>query len=439
MVKSDSHIDVLFRDGLNSMEVLPPASVWEDIAPAIKKTNSRGLIFRVAAGVAVLTSLGMLTYFFATGSFSSLQNQIATAEQDVLSPINNPSLLASNENASVNDLNLIHNVADAEPVANRVVQSEISDMNSVTPTPMRIRDIERTVTNEEEMVLYDTHPPQAIEFESDPFIVNTEELLAVDERYRVFGNDRWRLGAVVSPNYLSTNLKAANEAIGKLKDNESAILSYSGGVSVSYKMSGRVSIQTGVYYSSMGRRVNGIDSYTGYHGYASSKSGRIFGVESSTGQISSTNGNVYLVDAAAVRISDLYIVDNFDPVKADLSPLGSALQQNFKYLEIPFIIRYKLIDKKLDFNVLGGMSYNILMGNQTYAIGEGSKVLIGSTDGLDKLLLSSSVGMSMEYNLSDKFSLNVEPHFRYFLTTEGGFLSDNPYTFGVFSGLYYRF
>jgi len=47
----------------------------------------------------------------------------------------------------------------------------------------------------------------------------------------------------------------------------------------------------------------------------------------------------------------------------------------------------------------------------------------------------------MGYNISDKFSLNLEPTFKYYLNPFGEFsgLKSQPYSFGVFSGLSYKF
>jgi hypothetical protein len=60
---------------------------------------------------------------------------------------------------------------------------------------------------------------------------------------------------------------------------------------------------------------------------------------------------------------------------------------------------------------------------------------------LNPLTLSSSLGMGMEYNISGKLSLNLEPTFRYYLNpfsvTTGSFI--HPYSFGIFSGVSYKF
>ena len=104
------------------------------------------------------------------------------------------------------------------------------------------------------------------------------------------------------------------------------------------------------------------------------------------------------------------------------------------------MLSYKLIDKKVDFNIMGGMSYSLLLDNEVYAVSDGSVIPIGSMEDLAGILLSSSFGMSLNYSLSDNFSLNLEPSIRYFLNSDGTLsATNNPFTFGIFSGVYYKF
>jgi hypothetical protein len=108
---------------------------------------------------------------------------------------------------------------------------------------------------------------------------------------------------------------------------------------------------------------------------------------------------------------------------------------------LPVIVRYKIIDKTIGINLIGGLSYNLLVNNSAYATKDGDKYPVGDTKGLNPLTLSSSLGMGMEYNLSDKLSLNLEPTFRYYLNpfsvTTGSYI--HPYSFGIFSGVSYKF
>jgi hypothetical protein len=133
--------------------------------------------------------------------------------------------------------------------------------------------------------------------------------------------------------------------------------------------------------------------------------------------------------------------DVVDPVKANLPYISSTLHQDFNYLEIPFLMKYKVIDRKIDFNVSGGISYNLLVNNSAYAISGGEKYYVGTTGNLSPMTFSSYLGMGVEYNLSRSVSLNLEPTFRYYITPVGGMAGSaiHPYSFGILSGISYKF
>ncbi|HCC69988.1 MAG TPA: hypothetical protein DEQ09_02385 [Bacteroidales bacterium] len=437
MVKYDSHIDVLFRDRLCDMEVLPPESVWENIKPVLNNRRNKGLFFKIAAGIAVLTSLGLMAYFYSGMVFDKTGNQPLSATGNSLTALFDASYININV-VSEKDIQLNGPLPNTMATDSRTEPDNVS--NIMPDQIINHNDVNLVFEEPENSILRDNNTPDEVSGRGNPSVILISEILPVEPINETKKDKKWQLGAIVSPTYLSSNLKTANEVLSQINDNEGGVLSYTGGISVSYKMSNRLSIQTGLYYSSLGREIKGVTSYSGFSPYASSKGGVIFGVETSSGTVNSTNNDIFLSDVSANRIDGYYSVDNFDPVKFNLTPYGDQLRQSFEYLEIPLMVRYKFIDSKLDFNILGGMSYNFLIGNQTWAMNnKGSKVLIGSTEGVDHLLLSSSLGMSMEYEISENFSLNFEPHVRYFLNTGGDLGSGNPYTFGIFSGMHFKF
>ncbi|MDT8401725.1 MAG: outer membrane beta-barrel protein [Bacteroidales bacterium] len=441
MVKNDSHIDVIFRDRLNNTEILPPASVWDNIEPFIRKRNNKGIFFRMAAGLALLISLGMMGYFFSGNIADKGTNTTLAASGYELSSLFEPSYIDISVESRVNTLHvdneLITKAGNEMLSTAEITENEVENGEIAAEKKHREIDLQNERLTRTALRFVDAPADVPARSLSDNVLVTDIMPVELTDEGKM---KRWELGARVSPTYLSNNLRTANDVLRQVNDNESPALSYTGGFSLSYKMNGRLSLQTGLYYSSLGRDVNGVTSYSGFSPFASSKSGVIFDVETSSGTISSTNRDIYLADRAGDRIDGYYSVDNFDPSKSSLVPFGNQLRQNFEYLRIPLIVRYKIIDKKLDFNILGGMAYNFLIGNQTWAMNEaGSKVLLGSTAGVDKLLLSSSLGMSMEYELSERFSLNLEPEVRYFLNTGGDLGSGNPYSFGIFSGMQFKF
>lgn len=439
MVKNESHIDVLFREGLKDIEVLPPESVWENIKPAAGKRANWIILFRIAAGLAIVVSLGIMAYMFTSFPETRGRTRLASGDGNDMSNLFDAGYIGLN----VRTAESAETDTDEDRPVDITRNTEVSGENFTDDTPflsnynssVKLDDTQKTISGLPGLSEYDENVK--LKPRKPVFIASGLSTVAPAEET---ANERnWRFGAMISPAYLSSNSGSRGFSPTGV-DNESAILSYSGGFSVSYKMTGRLSIQSGFYYSSLSRRIEGVASYSGFSVFASSKSGTIFGVNTSSGTVNSTNKDVYLADIASSRINDYSLYDNFDPLKSDLTPFGTQLKQSFEYLEIPLLLKYKIIDGKMDFNVLGGMSYNFLIANNAWAIGdEGSSILLGTTEGLENLIFSSSIGLSMEYDLNEKLTFNLEPQLRYFLNSGGDLGSGNPYTLGVFSGMHFRF
>jgi hypothetical protein len=120
---------------------------------------------------------------------------------------------------------------------------------------------------------------------------------------------------------------------------------------------------------------------------------------------------------------------------------GEQIDQYLEFLEIPFILRYKVLNKRLDVNVLGGVSTNILVGNSVYLISGNEKSEIGQTEGLRSLNYSGNIGFGIDYDLGGNFMITFEPQLKYYMnsinTTD--YISNRPYSFGMFTGIRYIF
>jgi len=115
--------------------------------------------------------------------------------------------------------------------------------------------------------------------------------------------------------------------------------------------------------------------------------------------------------------------------------------QNFDYIEIPMILRYTLINSRFNLEMLGGLSSNLLVGNQTYMEGSNYRSLVGKTMDMQTLNYSGTLGLGLKYGLSKRIFLNVEPRVKYFLNSlnNNSSVTYKPYTIGVFTGLSYQF
>lgn len=422
MADHRANIDLLFRNGLKDYEVLPPQDVWENIQPVVKKKPGM-IILRYAASIAIIVSLSFLTWMLSRDFNEGIPDTFAILNISPSQPIRLAESHSSDipqERTIAPKTDLINAPAKAE------FNSEISILNSQTNHVIVLSGPEKANTSSF---------PQNINIEKF-----SRELPEYSPEVRL-PDRRWSISAMGSPTYYS-RVGRGNEEFMKMAASENAAPSYSGGVALSYKISKRFSIQTGLYYSGYGQEIGGVNSFSGFDSYSEAKGSGNFEVITTNGAVRTSNGDVFLrSDVQTGKVLTAYTNDVFDPEKASLSYVNNSLVQNFSYIQMPVLIRYKVIDRNIDFNLLGGVSYDFLVGNAAFAKTGSGKYVIGDTQGMNSLIFSSSVGMGVEYNFSEKVSLNFEPTFRYFVNpfNDAAGTRMHPYSFGVFSGISYKF
>jgi hypothetical protein len=440
MDERGANIDVVFRNGLKDYEVLPPPEVWDNIHPVVKTNLRPLLILRTAAAVAVLMSVSFLAYRLTREIPSEIINNVSALDVATIPAIiKHDPVVSVSENRKRNNLLLISRndaVANSgtifEPVADEVITSPdialIQKSGSLSPENSRLLKGPNIPS---------VNLTQNTAFQTEDFT----DLYIQDDNLKK-NSERWSIAALATPTYNSSFNSGKDELSKQLDASEQNIVSYSGGVAFSFKVNRRFSVQSGLFYSSVGQMIDGINSFGGFQKYDNTKGDRNFEVLTSSGTIYTNNGDVFLLaDGPAERISTSFTNDVFDPVKASLQYINNNLRQNFSYLELPVILRYKFVDKTVDLNLIGGLSYNLLVDNSVYTIVDGIKYSVGKTEGLNSVSISSSLGMGMEYNISDKLSLNLEPTFRYYINRFNQLTGSNvhPYSFGIFSGISYKF
>ena len=435
MDEREANIDLLFRNGLKDYEVLPPPEAWDKISPAVRKQQRAYIVLRVAAMIAVLVTLGFLVSTWNNEVTDGIMNTAGTPDlvnQSPQSEISDAVLLA--------DAGLLHTSSTDKLTGKDAVQTALKQEDLTeqsTAGLLKLRGLPEAGSQAGESALVPLSAPVSKSIDIYDYPITYFPEPAVNAR-----KDRWTIAALVSPTYLSTIQSGTNEAARQLGSVEQPVISYAGGVALSYKVSRRLSVQSGLYYSSYGNELSGITAYGGFNSYDQVKGNSNFEVQTTTGTVYTDNSDVYLIDNVSdARLVTYFDNSSFDPAKASLEYLNNSLRQNLSYLELPLILRYKLIDRTFDFNIIGGLSSNLLVNNSVYTSLDGSRYEVGKTGGLNTLSFSSSLGMGMEYSFSSNLSLNLEPTFRYFLNPfnnmEG--VSGHPYSFGIFSGISYKF
>ncbi|RXR21109.1 hypothetical protein EQG63_03985 [Flavobacterium amnicola] len=116
------------------------------------------------------------------------------------------------------------------------------------------------------------------------------------------------------------------------------------------------------------------------------------------------------------------------------------LNQKISYVEIPFEVSYKIVDKKLGIQVMTGLSTLFLNKNQVSLVSEKFSSDLGEANNLNVVHFSTNIGLGFKYKFFKSFEASVEPTLKYqlftFHTDSGGF---KPYIIGLYSGVSYRF
>lgn len=438
MADREANIDLLFRNGLKDLEVLPPVEAWDKIYPVVRRKQRPVILLRSAALIAVLVSIGFLAYRWSQELTLLVKNpQIALGEESVKFQNNNATRLPLVR--SVPEVPVTESNGPVQVMPGNESDSVTEENNINREAPDFISEYSPLISERELLFPLNTSP--IIPFGKE---TNTDQAGSLaDESFEMpkTRTDRWSVIAMASPTYYLSPVSGGDEISKQINSSEQSHISYSGGVGFAYKISDKLSVQSGLYYSSIGQEVGGINSFGGFRPFDYTKGDHNFEVMTSNGVVYTDNADIFLLDRSGDRVLTRYTNDVFDPSKANLSYINNSLYQNFGYLEMPLILRYKFIDRTIDFNVMGGLSYNLLINNSVYTTMDGNRYPVGKTAGLNQFMVSSSLGMGMEYNLSEKFSLNLEPTFRYYLNPFGLNTSTktHPYSFGIFSGLSFKF
>ncbi|MGQ8335938.1 hypothetical protein ACUNWD_05255 [Sunxiuqinia sp. A32] len=468
MTKEDKYFDELLRNKFAEHEVKPPAYVWEKIAEVQQaKRRKKLFLYYKVSGIAAAILLAFIFGWQINSQLQSNKVEPALVQSEVNSDLNT-SIAEQKSNVPTEEPEADEFLTEEIPVEqiekttikkenkqfalNTVTEkNELKDRSQLVFSFLRSIQIpklsfEYSTENLQPTTRSATKKQQTLTAEDFETIKRNEQLLAMNETTENNQGNNWQIAAMVAPAYSVNQTSyqssyASNMSIPGSKDN----LSLGGGLAVEYKAGKRLSIQSGFYYSQLeqgssnaGLSRNNVDNIV-----ESDNAGYFF--NSAAVQVKSDQ--VFLnASAGIIEVDELpteAVIGNSLEAKTteDAVLLTSAdFQQNFEYVEIPFNLRYKLIDGGFDISLLGGFSTNFLIGNDVY-LTNGEKERIGETKNMNKLSYSTTIGMGLDYGISDHISVRLEPQIKYYLGSLNNSSAVNfkPYTIGIYTGLSYRF
>lgn len=243
--------------------------------------------------------------------------------------------------------------------------------------------------------------------------------------------NRWQLTSNVAPVFLGSiaNGSPIDPTLSNNSKSTTTNLGY--GLGVSYGITKKFSVRTGLNKVNVSYNTNDISFFTAIEArtmqnvkpIASSASIQILGSTS----VSTTTG--------------LGSEAEFLPFENSISHKNSGyLKQEMGYLEMPVEMTYNLIDKKFGVKIIGGISTLFLQDNRITIISENRDTVLGEASNLSDVHFSTNLGLGIKYGFMKSFEFNIEPTFKYQLNTYTGNAGNfKPYILGIYSGISYKF
>lgn len=241
--------------------------------------------------------------------------------------------------------------------------------------------------------------------------------------------NKWSVGPSIAPVYFDSFGNGSPIHSNFVSNSKSGNVNFSYGLMVSYDISKKLSIRSGLHKVDYGYDTNEISF--------------------SASLTASTNDQINNINYAPT--SKNLVVRNIEDnkISEQASSLEFAVQspardgrmiQDFGYLELPLEINYALLDRKFGINVIGGLSSLFLVDNSVVLEANGNTVEMGEANNINDVNLSTNIGFGLNYKFSPTLQLNLEPMFKYqlntFTETSGNF---QPFSIGIYTGLNFKF
>ena len=266
---------------------------------------------------------------------------------------------------------------------------------------------------------------------SDLFEVIKEQEAVAELSGEKLDAKKWSLNASVAPVYYNTIGEGSPIHSNFAANDKSGEINMSYGMNLAYSVNKRLKIRTGVHRVDLGYST---DDIVFSSSLSASTNEMIENIDYGANAVN------LVVSSSATVNGDLSAIDGFSDIVAQSPNQSGQMRQQLRYLEFPLEMQYRFIDKKFSLDVIGGVSSLVLIDNEVSLSAEGRVTTMGEANNVNPLNFSTNLGLGLGYQLGDQWSLSVEPLFKYQLNTfEGEAGNFQPYSFGVYSGVNFRF
>lgn len=471
-MKEKKHIDRLFQEGFKDFEATPKDAIWQNIEAKLnqnkKKRRVIPLWWRYAGIAALLLLLLTIGSLYFNNNNSLPANQIVDTENvfPEKSTIPNKEIISSNnivvDNNDNKDSNRLSNSQNSiQSTNNNFSNNNISTssiqsdnqkqilINKNSPSinspeenspakidqrgsdnvisEMGITD-EKTNSNKQDISSIADNKTQ----ENNPLMnSNAKNNSTIEEAMAELKKDdeatnlnKWSVGTHAAPIYFNSLGKGSSLDAQFNENSKSGEVTMSYGVSASYALNKSLSIRSGINKVNLGYNTNNVIVFES------------IGLSSNSNALKNVDTNNSGENFSLISGENVSNLINEPFIKTS----NTSVNQSLGFIEIPLEIEYALINKKFGFNIIGGFSSFILSNNELFSEFNGNRTRIGEATNLNKVSYSANFGLGLNYKITKKLDLNLEPLFKYqintFNNTSGNF---KPYFIGVYTGIGLKF
>jgi Outer membrane protein beta-barrel domain len=256
-----------------------------------------------------------------------------------------------------------------------------------------------------------------------PIVSNTQSAKSKKQQNN---KAKFTLTAFAAPDYSAYRLEndEYNNYDNKtgIEKRERSDLSSTVGVLLGYKIGNKISIQSGITYSSSNISINPT---------------KIYAEKNNSGTVkyryNTSSGYGYILPSFSAL-----------PAVGD-SLLANGANHTLRYISIPIILKYKLGNKKLTFNPGVGLTFNFLSKATLTTDVEDrfnrETEYITKLESIKIFTYSLILTPEVQYQLSKNWSISAMPYFKYSLGTinKGNIVKTYPYSFGLGIAAVYKF
>jgi len=445
MLKEPNHIDDLFNDFLHDYAEDVPTYVWnnlKDDLQARKKLRILNKIRTIAASVALLIAFGLGYYI----SNLDISKKVANKQNNNFRLFfdNNVSLngdsLDLKEDDSIEKKHKEHTIRNkyyyqtSKNKKNNYSKKEVSifDSSYLFKKYQYIISLFSEKTEENKKMHLVESGQKSNQLLTDTLLLRKENLRSEgfpSTKTKKKKLSAWSFGTKFSPVFAveessgsgnsTTEIKSAVAGQQDMTPEEKPLTTFSGGININYRINKRISFESGLFYLSKKQSTDNL-------------------IASQNTEFGGNNFEVY----TPYQSINLQNIGDADVMKKSSSStlynLDADYVSNAEYIELPLIIRYKILNQKFGLDLMSGVSTNFLVSNNSYII-SGDNKLWSDNPELNSVYYGATIGLGINYQFYQNFSFNLEPTFKYAFLSENSIFRKYPYSFAVFAGFSYRF